>query len=298
MTNLSVATPSNPTHLPARYEIRRLTEAHIPWASAMVCHANMFYSPVWPVVYPEGKTARLYQGFTAADYLVRHQISSGHSFGVFDLEYRFRRPESQPGGKLHWDLDDTDADADRLLEQMDFPLVSIALAYDGFNALDFDKMGPMMECLPLFGAVYHLLEAGDTRDGSSWKPTAPNQVLLRNATATRHDAEGHGIMRKLAEFLMRYAAEQGFRAIQIECLQDAVTKVWSQPPTPFKGTLVAEFRCEDIEEERQTEAGETVKVKVFGQAKQRATKIFVDLRPDAANGQVPYVAQSAVGALG
>ncbi len=47
---------------------------------------------------------------------------------------------------------------------MDFPLVSVALAYDGADALDLARMGPIMEVLPAFGSVYGILMAGDTRD--------------------------------------------------------------------------------------------------------------------------------------
>ncbi len=57
------------------------------------------------------------------------------------------------GGALYWDLADESVSSDTLLEQMDFPLVSVALAYDGFNALEMDKMGPLMAALLPFGAV-------------------------------------------------------------------------------------------------------------------------------------------------
>lgn len=284
MTKLSVATASNPSYLPARYEIRRLTEADIPFAAAIVLHSNLFYSPIWPVCYPEGKTARLYDSCMAIDYLVRHQIESGHSFGVFDLEYEFKREGSKPEGKLYWDLADTSLDQDALQEQMDFPLVSVALAFDGFNALDMEKVFPLIACLPLFGTLYHALEEADPRDEASWKPTAERQVMLRNATSTRHDAEGKGIMKKLAQFLMRYAAEQGFRAIQIECFADAVHKVWSQPPPPFKATVVSTFDCETYLEDVEVD-GTTRKVNPFGPVKQRTSKVYVDLKPTA-NGHV------------
>ncbi|EXJ73681.1 uncharacterized protein A1O5_03443 [Cladophialophora psammophila CBS 110553] len=298
MTNLSAATATNPTNLPRRYEIRRLTEEHLPMAAAVVLHSNMFYSPVWPVCYPEEKTARIYQGYKAADYLVRHQINSGHSFGVFDLEYQFKREESKPNGKLYWDMKDTTLDKDQLQDQMDFPLVSVALAYDAFNELDMEKIGPLVECLPLFGTIYHVLGSSDPRDEASWKPTAEKQVLMRNATSTRHDAEGKGIMKALAQFLMRYAAEQGFRAIQIECLADAVNKVWSQPPPPFKSTIVCEFNTGDYEEDVEVD-GTTKKIKPFGEAKQRATKIYCELKPTTQNGHAHTpAAVPAVGALG
>ncbi len=65
----------------------------------------------------------------------------------------------------------------------------MALAYDGFNALEMDKMGPMMAVLSAFGVVYALLGNGDKRDPDSWKPRGLGEVLLRNATSTRHDYE-------------------------------------------------------------------------------------------------------------
>jgi hypothetical protein len=303
MTKLSAATATNPTNLPPRYEIRRLTEEHYPFILAIVLHSNMFHSPVWPVIYPEEKTARVYQGYPAADYLIRHQIESGHSFGVFDLEYKFKREESKPNGKLYWDFKDTSLSGEQLLEQMDFPLVSVAMAYDGINALDMSQIMPLMECLPLFGTVYHALEERDTRAAESWKPTAEKQVLMRNATSSRHDVEGKGVMKALAQFLMRYAYEQGFRAIQIECLADAVTKVWSQPPPPFKGTVVCEFNTHELEEEVEVD-GVKKTIKPFGEkCRQRATKVYCDLRPSEANGHAKghangHVSVPAVGALG
>ncbi|ETI24962.1 hypothetical protein G647_04332 [Cladophialophora carrionii CBS 160.54] len=286
MTKLSAATPTNPTNLPARYEIRRLTEEHLPFAWAIVLHSNVFYSPVWPIVYPENKTARLYEAFPAGEYLIRHQIESGHSFGVFDLEYEFRRAESKPDGKLYWDMHDTTLDADQLLAQMDFPLVSVAMAYDGINPLDMGSVMPLIACLPLFGTFYHVLETLDPRPEASWKPTAEKQLLLRNATSTRRDAEGKGLMKALAQFLMRHAHEEGFKAIQIECFADAVTKVWSEPPPPFKSTVVSEFNTAELEDEEEVD-GVKRKVKPYGDnCRQRATKIYCELRPSEPNGMV------------
>ncbi|KIX00753.1 uncharacterized protein Z518_09818 [Rhinocladiella mackenziei CBS 650.93] len=91
-------------------------------------------------------------------------------------------------------------------------------------------------------------------------------------------------MKRLAQFLMRYAAEVGFRGIRIDCIQDAVTKVWSQPPPPVKSTPISEFHTSDLYEDEQVN-GSTRKVKPFGEAKQRITRIFVDLKPSA-NGHI------------
>ena len=278
MTNLSVATASNPTNLPARYEIRKLTEEHVPWVTAIVMHSNIFHSPVWSKTYPDDKAARLYACFDKADWFMRHQVKSGHSFGVFDLDYKFKREESKAThGKLYWDSKNTSLGTDELVEQMDFPLVSVALSYDQTNPLVDEELGPLIALLPLFGTAYHILEELDPRD-SAWKATAPGQVLMRNATSTRRDAEGLGLMKRLAQFLMRYAAEQGFRGIQIEAFQDRVEKVWMEPPPPFKGNQISFFNTWEYTEDQEVD-GKVQKVYVYGDGRQKITKIYVDLRP-------------------
>ncbi|KAF4507654.1 hypothetical protein G6O67_004130 [Ophiocordyceps sinensis] len=262
--------------LPPRYEIRTLGPEHIEWASAIVMHTNMFDSPVWPVVYPDGKAARLYEAVRNVDYLVRHQVLSGHSLGVFDGEYRFKRDESKAtGGKLYWDEADTEADGDRLLEQMDFPLVSVALAYDGAHPLDPAKMKGLVRALPLYATFYSALERLDARPRGSWEAEKPGQLLLRNATSTRGDYQGRGLMKTMARHMMRAAAARGFRGIQIETLADAVEHVWARPPPPYSGRVVATFETLTYEE-----VGEDgVRVYPFRPADQKATKIYCNLRP-------------------
>ena len=263
------------TNLPSRYEIRVLEPKHIEWAIAIVMHSNIFHSPVWPVLYPDRKTKRAYDGFKHANYLVKHQIDSGYSLGVFDKEYRFRRQESAAtDGAIYWDTADEGVDGDKLLEQMDFPLVSVALAYDSFNSLDMDKMAGLMGVLPVFGTVYHVLEVNDKRDAKAWQANGPGEVLFRNATSTRREYEGKGIMKALAQYMMRKTAAEGFRGIQIECLSDAVTHVWSNPPPPFRGEVVSEFHTTTYEE--KDENGATTHP--FRPAEQRGTKVYCTLK--------------------
>ena len=101
-----------------------------------------------------------------SDYLINHQIDSGMSFGIFDLEYK--RPESAATrGKLYWDEKELHIDGPTLLKQMDFPLCSVALAYDGINEFDLPKMMPLIETLPLFATLFHELEIIDKRDPAS-----------------------------------------------------------------------------------------------------------------------------------
>jgi len=47
---------------------------------------------------------------------------------------------------------------------MDFPLVSIAIAYNGINELDMARIKPMITTLPLFEKVVTALEEQDQRD--------------------------------------------------------------------------------------------------------------------------------------
>ncbi|KAJ5355698.1 hypothetical protein N7517_010307 [Penicillium concentricum] len=261
--------------LPPQYEIRVLGPEHEEWARAICIQTNLFHSPLWPVVYPEKKTQRAYQTFRNAHYLIKHQIDSGKSLGIFDKEYQYKRPESvATGGKLYWNLDDENATEVELAEQMDFPLVSIAMAYDGIDELDVAQIEPLVATLPLFGTVYHALEERDQRDPASWKPTARGQVLMRNATNTVKSHSGHGLMRLLAEEMMRRSAAEGYRGIQIESVSEAVQKVWSKPPAPFKGTIIAQIHTTTYEE--KDEEGEVVYP--LRPANVNITKIWVDLQ--------------------
>ncbi|KAJ5807588.1 hypothetical protein N7447_011044 [Penicillium robsamsonii] len=261
--------------LPPQYEIRVLGPEHEEWARAICIQTNLFHSPLWPVVYPENKTQRAYQTFRDAHYLIKHQIDSGKSLGIFDKEYQYKRPESAAtGGKLYWDLDDENVTESELAEQMDFPLVSIAMAYDGIDELDITQIEPLIAALPLFGTVYHALEERDPRDPASWKPTSRGQVLMRNATNTVKTHSGRGLMRLLAEEMMRRSAAEGYRGIQIESVSEAVQKVWSKPPAPFKGTIISQIHTTTYEE--QNEEGEVVYP--LRPANVNISKIWVDLR--------------------
>ncbi|ORY65439.1 uncharacterized protein BCR38DRAFT_457594 [Pseudomassariella vexata] len=257
--------------LPSRYEIRTLGPEHSDWANAIVMHSTSFASPVWSKIYSEGKTGMCYSMFKVGAHLINHQIESGLSLGIFDKEYKFKRPESvATGGKLYWNLNDESADEVALLEQMDFPLVSVAMAYDSSNPLDMARITPLVEIMPLLGVRNRILQERDTRDPKSWQATGPGQVLFRNATATKAGEEGRGLMKLLAQYMMRKSAAEGFRGIQIQCLHDAVNHVWSQPPEPFKGEVVAKFNCASDEDEEVRRS--------FQGSNQDITKVYVTLK--------------------
>ena len=156
---------------------------------------------------------------------------------------------------------------------MDFPLVSIAMSYDGANPLDMAKLIPLIEQLPLFATVYHVLEELDSRDPKTWKAKGPNEVLMRNGTSTRADYEGHGLMREMAHWLIRETAAKGFRGIQIECAHDAVHKTWMNPPAgSFKATLISKLDSKTYEEEVDGKL-----IKPFAPSEQVSSKIYVSL---------------------
>ena len=56
------------------------------------------------------------------------------------------------------DPNDVESDGASLLQQMDFPLVSVALSYDGSNPLDMQRLMALVEVLPLFGTLYEAFE--------------------------------------------------------------------------------------------------------------------------------------------
>ncbi|KAK6812162.1 hypothetical protein RU639_011961 [Aspergillus parasiticus] len=261
---------STPIILTPRFEIRQLGPEHQDWANAIVIHSNVFCSPIWPNIYPTDRTRRLYQGFLGSEYLIAHQIASGLSYGVFDKEYKYKLPSSeQTGGKLHWDLNDETATNEQLVDQMDFPLVSVAMSYNGSNQLDLDRLKPLFGVLPLFPKVLQRLVEIDSRG----EVTTHEGTLMRNGTSTRADYEGYGLMKRMAHWLMRDAARKGFKGIEIPCFHDAVIGVWSNPPAPFRGEIVAQLNIKDQEE--VDEDGK--EIKPYAHVDQRIAKIYVTL---------------------
>ncbi|OKL61671.1 hypothetical protein UA08_02773 [Talaromyces atroroseus] len=267
----------------SRFEIRKLEPEHVDWARAILSLSNIFHSPAWSKIYHENKTERLYYAYNASEYLVRHQIESGWSYGVFDREYEFKQPSSSissHGGALYWDRNDKTATSADLLAQMDFPLVSIALALDAAEPLDPARVASLAETLPFYARLMQRVDELDDGSKRERRPvTGPRQVMLRNGTSTRPDYEGLGLMKKAAHLLMRDAAEAGFRAISIETLSDAVQHVWMNPPEPYRAVLVVQVRISECEEKEAVDVdGEKKSVVLHPDVPQIATRIQVDLK--------------------
>ncbi|KLJ11806.1 hypothetical protein EMPG_13045 [Blastomyces silverae] len=271
---------SNPTTLPPRFEIRPLGPEHIEWARAIHCHSNTFLSPIWPNLYPEFSALFIYDFFLIFDHLIAHQIESGLSYGIFDTEYKFKNPESaKTGGKLYWQKPTTDAEREAttrasLLEQMDFPLVSIALSYDPFYPLDMEKMIEIFAVTPLLPFILGQMDSRDTKNPEARTPSGPGQIVQRNATATREDYNGMGLMKILAHWLMHELAGKGYKGIKIESLSDAVFHVWTNPPQPYKAESLCQINLKDFAGEVEL-PGEKV---IFHYVDQKVAKIYVALK--------------------
>ncbi|KAK9385166.1 hypothetical protein V1515DRAFT_630997 [Lipomyces mesembrius] len=198
------------TYLPPHF----VDPVHTTRANAIFSHSNTFYASMkWSSTRPENQTAFCYKLFRGADYLIRHQINSGTSFGIFDTTYKYKHPESS----------DMDATNEQLLAQINFP--------------------------PLFGLFFSELEGRDARASATRKVEGPHKVLQRNGTSTRADYEAQGLMKKLAQWLMREAAGRGYIGIEIPCAHDAVIKAWLYPPSPFKASVVSQFDAKSYEKE-------------------------------------------------
>ncbi|RYP26745.1 hypothetical protein DL768_011580 [Monosporascus sp. mg162] len=117
--------------LPSRYEIRVLSPQHSDWVSTILFHNTAFASLIRTKICTEDLMRRCYTTFQLSAHMVDQQLASGLSLGVFDKEHEFKRAESVPtGGKLYWDFNDESEDERGLAEQMDSPLVSVAMAFD------------------------------------------------------------------------------------------------------------------------------------------------------------------------
>ncbi|KAI2701455.1 hypothetical protein DTO012A7_1018 [Penicillium roqueforti] len=145
------------------------------------------------------------------------------------------------------------------------------MAYDGIDELDMVQIKPLIATLPLFETLYHGLEERDQRDPASWRPRTgtdsqryqPRPILFR--PWAYEDVGGRN-----DETL----GDRRVPGVQIESVSMAVEKVWSKPPAPFKGTIIAQFHTTTFEEEKKF--GEVLYP--FRPANVNISIIFVNLR--------------------
>ncbi|KAI5921142.1 hypothetical protein F4810DRAFT_375980 [Camillea tinctor] len=248
--------------LPDRYEIRRLGTDVEKWTRAMGAYSSMFNSKLFEPLYRDKQPAKR----VLEDYLKRPasylpDLKSGLSYGIYDKKYRFKRPESYAtGGAVYWDeLDPNDPELEgpsgrqKLLDGMDFPLVSVAYSHDGSEPMSREtkaQLGEFVpELLPLITQV-GILMASSSPDAIvplSDQTKPPGEVLSRGGTHTREGYTGQGLMKALAHFLMHEAQARGYQKIQIGTSHEKVHQVWLHPPAPFRATIDVEFDPREME---------------------------------------------------
>lgn len=261
--------------LPPRFEIRVVTEEHQEWIRALMAFGFVHRTKLWMALVPDDEkvplTLRAYVGMKD---LALHMIKSGKTIAVYDKEYVYKRPESAAtGGKLWWDVNDKTATRAQLLEHMDFPLVHLAAAFDQFDKPNPEVSSAASGSIPPMAHAFRALGSRDPRSPEESMASGPRQTLSRVATVTQEGYEGQKLMKMTAHYMMRKTAEEGFRAMQIQCFSDAVTHVWSNPPEPFKARKICELDYYSYEE--TNEKGETTFP--FRPADFTATKLIIDL---------------------
>lgn len=129
-----------------------------------LAHTNVFHSPLRPITYPENRTQRAYQLFRTGHYIIKHHINPWKPLGITNTSTNDSSLRLPGQAILEPAVDDESATKSEPAEQMDFPLVSSAMAYDGINKLDMARIMPMIAALPLFEKVVTALEEQDQRD--------------------------------------------------------------------------------------------------------------------------------------
>ncbi|KAK3388080.1 hypothetical protein B0T20DRAFT_108873 [Sordaria brevicollis] len=266
---------SSPTTLPPRYQIRKLTLDDLPFAHAIITHANLFHNALWAKLHASDAVDRAYRIFNTGSYNTSHGIESGFSYGVFDTEYVYKNPQSAAtNGAIYWDpiLHPASSGSD-LLAQMDFPLVSVALAYDPV-ATPFDPVmfQPIFDELPLFPKLVAVTEANDIRPPEERKPKVVGECLFRCGTATRADYERKGLARALAGHLMGEAKKAGYKATQVGTVNNRLNEIWERVPGQeesgnkvvegAKSRVVSVVDLEHYEEDEVDEEGKKTGKKV------------------------------------
>lgn len=227
----------------SRYEILLLRPEHKDWAKAVRIYSLIFNSPGWRSMYPKDLTKRTYKGFEAIDGLISHCIASGWTYGVFDTQYT---PKNGVNSQLLWNFKDLEASEEMLLEQMDFPLVSIALSYDGYIPPPANT-GSLSVVFPAMTEQNRRLDELDKRNPSDWKPKGLHQVLMRLGTSTKPNYAGKGLMKGLARHLVVQASAAGFHATQMRASSAAVLHVWQNLGDPYRSEVVCELNTGSIE---------------------------------------------------
>lgn len=257
--------PVQHTHgveLSDRYYIGKIDASVAEWAKALMIYGFMLRTSIWTPILREPKTANALRALKLLSDYFEHAINSGLSYGVFDKEYQYHRSESgAEGGKLYWDELDPENPylGMKMIEHMDFPLVSVAMSYDFFYQRKADFEPPIREILPLHLPMMALLAKGAPGPSDPRWPKAGGEVVCRTGTVTKPGYERRGLMTALNRFVMMEMKSRGYRNLIIGTAGNgpSVHRVYTNLPMGCSSQVLHHYNVEEMELE--DENGQTVK---------------------------------------
>jgi hypothetical protein len=229
---------------PDQYEIRQLQPEDTDAACAILSLATASAPLIFEILvkYKEiPEDERVYALFDDNLPTVSKQIESGLSYGVFN---KYHIPPPRYDGNPHsvlWAPPDTRDPApthEKLISEIDSPLVSIALSSDAADPKYFeDNLGfapPVLNELCELTAILRKVDIGGPKLSQA---TGKGQILLREGTYTRPDYADRGLAKALSHWLMGEMARRGYRTIEVDSYHPAITKIWENPPPPHAATV-------------------------------------------------------------
>ncbi|KAK7908436.1 hypothetical protein PG985_015739 [Apiospora marii] len=278
--------PVQDTHgiqLPPRYTIRPIDAGVADWAKALAVQGFLLGPSIWSPLMAAPKTRSALQAFDALHGYYMHAVNSGVSYGVFDSEYEFARPESKStdttppgtsngdsntngdvngsghessGGAVYWrELDpdapdfETGGGARRMVEGMDFPLVCVALSCDLAAKPPPDIVEALYAFFPLQKGVSQYWRDRDPRPKGTWEPRDVGEVCARMGCVTKPEYQGRGLMSALNHFVMLDLKARGFRAMNAGIGVPSVYRNWMNAPAGCRSYSYLDLDMLEIEVE-------------------------------------------------
>ncbi|KAI0162195.1 hypothetical protein GGR57DRAFT_453377 [Xylariaceae sp. FL1272] len=242
--------------LPSRYEIRRVGPEFEPWLRVLSRYIQLLDTRVFGPMYKNRQPVRKILLENAKNEVksgTLHCLKGGMSYAIFDKEYKFKRPESvATGGGVYWheiDPDEPGLEAtgqQRLLDAMDFPPVAMALSFDKADKMPSEAFAENVAFIPEFELQRQVAEAKAKPAPDAAIPEK-GEVLVRAGTATRREYTGQGLMKALSHFVMHDAHARGFKRIEIDVIHQATSRLWLNPPLPYRGELVNRLHLKEAE---------------------------------------------------
>ncbi|KAK7989603.1 hypothetical protein PG989_009918 [Apiospora arundinis] len=259
--------PVQDTHgiqLLPRYTIRPIDAGVADWAKALAVQGFLLGPSIWEPLMAAPKTRNALRAFDALGGYYMHAVNSGLSYGVFDSEYEFARPQSKidptaaaAPGALYWNELDPDTDPDfetgggrrRMVDGMDFPLVCVALSCDLAVKPPADIVEALHAFFPLQKGVSQFWRDRDPRPKGTWEPQGPGEVCARMGCVTKPEYQGRGLMTALNHFVMLDLKAKGFRAMNAGIGVPSVYRNWMNAPTGCKSHSYLDVNIWEIEVE-------------------------------------------------